>query len=90
MKKTIPLALAMSAALSAVTLSAPAAFADPPKPPTKDAKDYAYAFPDDALLGIDGQGTVPMIKVRPAGRRDQLHRPRLQFVTELLKSVENM
>ena len=66
---------------------APSAWADPPK---KDAKDYAYTFPDDGLLGIDGMGTTPIIKVRPKGPRDLLHRPRLQFVQEMLKSVENM
>jgi hypothetical protein len=84
MKTKIAAAVAMFAGICAV---APCAFADPPK---KDAKDYAYEFPDDKLLGIDGQGTTPIIKVRAKGRRDQLHRPRLQFVTEMLKSVENM
>jgi hypothetical protein len=70
----------------AICAAAPSAFADPPK----SAKDYAYDFPDDKLLGVDGQGTVPMIKVRPPGKREMLHRPRLHFVAELLKSVENM
>ncbi len=84
MKTKIAVALAFCAGISAV---APSAHADPPK---KDNKDYAYEFGDDKLLGTDGQGTTPMIKVRAKGRRDLLHRPRLQFVQEMLKSVENM
>jgi len=84
MKIKIAAALALAAGISAV---APAAQADPPK---RDAGSYAYDFSDDKLLGQEGFGNVPIINVRPKGRRDQLHRPRLQFVQEMLKSVENM
>jgi hypothetical protein len=84
MKSSIAAAMAMCVGLSTL---APSAHADPPK---KDAKDYAYDFPDDKLLGVDGQGTTPLIKVRAKGLRDLLHRPRLHFVPEMLKSVENM
>ena len=42
------------------------------------------------MLGKDLVGNTPYISVRAKGRRDVLHRPRIQFVQELLKSVENM
>jgi hypothetical protein len=52
--------------------------------------DYAYKFEDDKLLGKDIGSNTPAIRVRQGGRRDLLHRPRIQFVQEMLKSVENM
>jgi hypothetical protein len=87
MKTKIAMALALCAGICTV---APSAHADPTNQPTKDGKGYAYEFPDDKLLTADGAGVVPMIKVRPKAKRDLLHRPRLQFVQEMLKSVENM
>ncbi len=93
MKMKIPAAAAVCVALVAMASSA---LADPPATTTRaaakggDGKGYRYDFPDDGLLGIDGMGTTPMIKVRPPPRRDVLLRPRLQFVSEMLKSVENM
>jgi hypothetical protein len=83
MKTNVLVALAIGLGVSAL---APMAHADPPK----NLKDYAYEFPDDKLLGVDGNGTTPMIKVRNKGLREMLHRPRLHFVQEMLKSVENM
>ena len=83
MKTKIAAALAVCAGLCAV---APSAHADPPK----DKKDYAYTFDDDKMLGKDMVGNAPQIVVRGKGRRDLLHRPRIQFVQEMLKSVENM
>jgi hypothetical protein len=87
MKTKIAAALALCAGICAV---APSAHADPTNQPAKDGKGYAYEFGDDKLLGTDGAGTIPIIKVRPKGRREILHRPRIQFVQEMLKSVENM
>ena len=84
MKTKIAAALVFAAGISAV---APAAHADPPR---HDDGSYAYTFDDDKMLGKDGMGNVPIINVRPKGRREVLHRPRLQFVQEMLKSVENM
>jgi hypothetical protein len=52
--------------------------------------DYAYKFDDDKLLGKDIAGNTPVIVDRSKGRRNILHRPRVQFVQEMLKSVENM
>jgi hypothetical protein len=47
-----------------------------------------YQFDDDALnaLGNDAQGMV--LRVRPGAARVLLLRPRVQFVTEMLQSVE--
>lgn len=61
---------------------------------SKDSKstggDVAYLFDDDALAG-DGIGVnAAKIVVRSAGVRRTLIRPRLNFVPELLKSVENL
>lgn len=82
MKTTFAAALVVGLGILAV---APSAHADPEK-----KGDYAYKFDDDSLLGKDIVGQTPMIKVRAKGRRDNLHRPRVQFVQEMLKSVENM
>ena len=83
MKTKIAVALAFCVGICAV---APSAHADPPK----KEDGYAYKFDDDSLLSKEGNGNVAMIPVRNKGRRDLLHRPRLQFVQEMLKSVENM
>jgi hypothetical protein len=83
MKTKIAAALALFAG---VCMVAPSASADPPK---KD-NNYEYRFEDDGLLGKEIGSRVPVIEVLGKGRRDMLHRPRIQFVQEMLKSVENM
>jgi hypothetical protein len=75
--------LALGAALSTLATSA---LADPPK---KDA-GYEYKFDDDKMLGQGLGATGAQITVLKLGRRDRLLKPRVQFVTEMLKSVENM
>ena len=82
MKTKIAAALVLGLGIVAV---APSAHADPVK-----KGDYAYKFDDDKLLGKDMVGNTPKIEVRKKGQRDLLHRPRVQFVQEMLKSVENM
>ena len=54
------------------------------------ADGYAYSFDDDALAGasLDAQGA--QIRAIRHAERDVLVRPRLSFVPELLKSVENL
>jgi hypothetical protein len=52
------------------------------------SNDYTYIFTDETLVGDDLKGQVDVIKVPQRGMRDRLIRPRMQFVTELLKSVE--
>ena len=51
---------------------------------------YEYVFCDDGLFREDMAGDPAMIPVYRKGRRVLFHRPRLQFVQELLKSIENM
>ena len=82
MKTKIAAALVLALGIFAV---APSAHADPIK-----KGDYAYKFDDDSLLGKDMVGNTPSIVVRPKGAKGNLHRPRVQFVQEMLKSVENM
>lgn len=77
----------LAALLASFSLFTTAAHADP----KKDKNDnYGYTFTDDALLGNDLGAQGGMIKVRPNGVRDRLIRPRVQFVAEMLKSVENL
>ncbi len=83
MKTKILAGLALGAALSTLATSA---LADPPK---KD-NAYEYRFDDDKLLGTMTGATGAQITVLKLGRRDRLLKPRVQFVTEMLKSVENM
>lgn len=81
MRKTTIMALATLGA----TLFTSAAYAEPRK---EKAENYGYTFDDDALLGGDLGAQTAVIKVRQKGMRDKLIRPRVQFVNELLKSVE--
>jgi hypothetical protein len=62
------------------------------KPTGGGAKDegYGYEFSDDPLAaGGFGPGDAT-IRVRPGPVRTTLIRPRTSFVTEMLKSVENL
>ncbi len=84
-------ALAMCAGLCSMATNAhadPTAAAHPTA--TAPGGNYGYVFDDDKMLGKDGFGNTPIINVRAKGNRGVLHRPRVQFVQEMLKSVENM
>lgn len=52
------------------------------------AGDVAYLFDDDALAGSGIGANAAKIVVRRPGIRRTLIRPRLNFVPELVKSVE--
>lgn len=53
-------------------------------------RGYGYVFRDDPL-NADGNGSMAAsIIVRPRSGHALLIRPRMQFVTEMLKSVENL
>jgi hypothetical protein len=58
--------------------------------PTKKDNDYGYTFKDDLLQAGELTSQAAQIRVLNKGRRDLLLRPRLHFVQEMLKSVENM
>lgn len=82
MKKT----LLAAAALMTLTFAAPLAYAEP----TAKDNNYGYDFKDD-ILKADAKGASgAQITVIKFGRRDRLLKPRVHFVTEMLKSVENM
>lgn len=86
MKKRILAGLVAMSTLGAVSAFAPVASADPPK----KEQGYEYSFTDDKLLADTMGAAGAKIVVRPTGRRDRLLRPRVQFVQEMLKSVENL
>jgi hypothetical protein len=83
MKKGILAGMAAFVGLCAV---APVASADPPK----QDNGYEYKFTDDKLLADTMGAAGAKISVVKVGRRERLLRPRVQFVQEMLKSVENM
>lgn len=83
MTKKILAALAFGMFLSAI---APSAHADP----TKKDDAYGYTFKDDILNAPGNDPNTAMIKVRPMRTRDLLTRPRVHFIPEMLKSVENL
>ncbi len=51
---------------------------------------YSYEFDDDDLLGSMTAPNGSDIRVRRPGSRVMLLRPRVQFVREMLKSVEDL
>lgn len=87
--KTKMMAALVSVGVSALILSA-AGTAGAQEKNEKNGGGYVYNFTDDALQADGMGGTTPQIRVLKGKHRDRLHRPRLQFITEMLKSVENM
>jgi hypothetical protein len=73
-------------AVVGVSAVAPMAHADP----TKKDDNYGYIFEDDALKAEGRGANTAQIVVRKPATRERLLRPRVHFVTEMLKSVENM
>jgi hypothetical protein len=51
---------------------------------------YSVEFVEDPLNALPGDTLIPRIVVRPGPVRTMLLRPRMSYVTELLKSVEVM
>jgi hypothetical protein len=49
---------------------------------------YTVTFTDDPLAAALNDGSIPRIQVRATRGFGQLSRPRVQFVSEMLKSVE--
>jgi hypothetical protein len=79
------------ALLVVATLAAPSlARAQDARAATTKDDTYGYAFPDDPLAaGLFGPNDV-QIRVIPKPKRVTLIRPRTQFVSEMLKSVEGI
>lgn len=82
MKKAL-IAVALGFAFSAGSIEASAE-------PTKKDDNYGYIFTDDVLNAENAGSSTAQIQVLKMGRRDRLLRPRVHFVPEMLKSVENM
>jgi uncharacterized membrane protein len=80
--------IALLAALTLTALAAPAAAEQRRAAENKTEQGYAYTFEDDPLAAPGMDMMNGMIKVRPKAARNTLIRPRLHFVTEMLKSVE--
>lgn len=77
------------AALVGLSIATPASAEETAKPKKKN-DGYGYIFTDD-ILAAEGIGAnTAQIRVIKVGRRDQLLRPRVHFIPEMLKSVENM
>jgi hypothetical protein len=81
MKKASGLAVLVLVTLCGLTTSASA-------DPTKDDDRYGYVFHDDILTADGSVLTAVPIHVQKHLRREVLLRPRVQFVTQMLKSVE--
>ncbi|EYF07425.1 hypothetical protein [Chondromyces apiculatus] len=58
-------------------------------PPKKD-EGYGYEFSDDPLSAGGFGPNDATIRVRPGPVRTTLIRPRISFIPEMLKSVENL
>lgn len=70
-----------------VLLTTSSAFAEPT---TQEEVDANYVFDDDPLNALNDRGHIPIIKTRTRYSRATLLRPRLHFVRELQKSVEDL
>jgi hypothetical protein len=88
----MPRKIALSLALFAATvlLSSHAFAKEKSAESIKKSDGYAYVFKDDPLAGNSGGATAARIRVLPRGVRHTLIRPRLQFIPELLISVEQL
>jgi hypothetical protein len=75
-----------------VFLIASAALAQRTVEDAKDGKDsgYGYEFDDDPLAAGGFGPNDATIRVRPGPVRTTLIRPRISFVDNMLKSVENL
>lgn len=73
----------------AVLASSTAAFAQA-KPAEGGGEGYGYEFSDDPLNAGGFGPNDATIRVRPTAARTTLIRPRISFVQEMLKSVENI
>jgi len=87
--------VAVAVGLTTVVV-APSAFAQAAKETAEagggggDDKGYGYEFEDDPLNAGGFGPNDATIRVRPRAARTTLIRPRISFVPEMLKSVENI
>lgn len=82
-------ALVSGTALFLVVTMTATAFAQAAKEAKSD-DGYGYEFEDDPLSAGGFGPNDSRIRVRRGAQRSTLIKPRTQFITELLKSVENL
>ena len=80
----------MLIAAAGVLLMASEALAQGARGGGKKDEGYGYEFSDDPLTTSGFGPNDATIRVRPGPVRTTLIRPRTSFVTEMLKSVENL
>jgi len=73
-----------------VLLLTSTAFAQAAKESGGGADGYGYEFEDDPLSAGGFGPNDSRIRVRRGAQRSTLIKPRTQFISELLKSVENL
>ena len=81
--------VSVAVALAAFAVSGAALAQDKPAAGEK-GEGYGYEFDDDPLAAGGFGPNDATIRVRPRAARTTLIRPRIQFVDEMLKSVENL
>ena len=83
--------VSVAVGLAAFMASGVALAQDKPAGDKGDKGDgYGYEFDDDPLAAGGFGPNDATIRVRPRAARTTLIRPRIQFVDEMLKSVENL
>jgi hypothetical protein len=80
----------VSVALGLAAFMASGAALAQDKPAGDKGDGYGYEFDDDPLAAGGFGPNDATIRVRPRAARTTLIRPRIQFVDEMLKSVENL
>jgi hypothetical protein len=82
--------VSVAVGLAAFMASGAALAQDKPAAGDKGGDGYGYEFDDDPLAAGGFGPNDATIRVRPRAARTTLIRPRIQFVDEMLKSVENL
>lgn len=92
MDRKLKLSLAAISVGVAVLASSSVAFAQAARPAEAGGggDGYGYEFSDDPLNAGGFGPNDATIRVRPTAARTTLIRPRISFVQEMLKSVENI
>ena len=84
------LGCALTAAVVTVALVSTASAQEDVKETAGGDDGYGYEFEDDPLSAGGFGPNDSRIRVRRGAQRSTLIKPRTQFITELLKSVENL
>lgn len=85
-----PRALSAALVASFVFSASPFALADDGFQAEDDGTGQRVIFRDDPLSALPEMAHSATLLVRPSAARSLLLRPRTQFVTEMIKSVENL